>query len=41
MPKEVELTKAKGYLASRSDRGAALEDIAWTVLNLREFVFRH
>ena len=41
MPKEIELTKAKAYLAARTDRGAALEDIAWTVLNLREFVFRH
>ena len=41
MPKEIELTKAKAYLTARTDRGAALEDIAWTVLNLREFVFRH
>jgi hypothetical protein len=40
-PKEIELTKAKAYLAASADRGSGIEDIAWSVLNLREFVFRH
>jgi len=40
-PREIELKKARDYIAARQDRAAALEDIAWSVLNLREFVFRH
>ncbi len=40
-PKEIELTKAAAYLAASADRGSAMEDLAWSVLNLREFVFRH
>jgi len=40
-PKEIELTKAKAYLANSTGRGSGIEDIAWSVLNLREFVFRH
>jgi len=40
-PGEVELAKAKAYLSGRADRDSGIEDIAWSVLNLREFVFRH
>ncbi len=40
-PTAVELEKAAAYLSMHSDPGAALEDLAWSVLNLREFVFRH
>jgi Protein of unknown function (DUF1553)/Protein of unknown function (DUF1549) len=40
-PREVELQHAKTFIASHADRSVALEDVAWSVLNLREFVFRH
>jgi hypothetical protein len=40
-PTEIELTKAAAYIAASADRGSAMEDLAWSVLNLREFVFRH
>jgi len=40
-PREIEQQRAKAYIAAHPDRTAALEDIAWSVLNLREFVFRH
>ena len=40
-PSEIELRKAAGYLAGRADRVEALQDFVWTLLNLREFVFRH
>lgn len=40
-PKEIELQRAKQFIAARSDRGTSLEDVAWSILNLREFVFRH
>ena len=40
-PNQIEITKAKAYLTASTDRGSGIEDIAWSVLNLREFVFRH
>ncbi|MEI6233378.1 MAG: DUF1553 domain-containing protein [Planctomycetota bacterium] len=41
LPRPDELKKTKDYIQSKPDRMAAVEDIAWTILNLREFVFRH
>jgi hypothetical protein len=40
-PGETELSKSLAHLKGSPDRDAAIEDIAWSVLNLREFVFRH
>jgi hypothetical protein len=40
-PREIELKKTRDYIAAHPDRAAAFEDIVWSVLNLREFVFRH
>lgn len=40
-PREEELKKTTEYIRAKPDRTAAVEDVAWTILNLREFVFRH
>jgi hypothetical protein len=40
-PKDAELAKALAHLAASTDRASGIEDVAWSVLNLREFVFRH
>lgn len=39
-PSDVEREKTSSYIASQSDRATALEDVVWSVLNLREFIFR-
>jgi hypothetical protein len=39
-PSSVEREKTSSYIASQSDRATALEDVVWSVLNLREFIFR-
>jgi hypothetical protein len=40
-PTEDEVTKALNYVAKASDRKAGFEDVLWSLLNLREFVFNH
>ena len=40
-PGEDELREASDYLASASNKRAALGDLAWVLLNSKEFVFNH
>jgi len=40
-PRDSELKNTEDYIGRSQDRAAALEDIAWSILNLREFAFRH
>ena len=40
-PTDSELATATRYVAGRADRGAAMADVAWSVLNLNEFLFQH
>jgi hypothetical protein len=40
-PSATELERAKSYLASNKDKRRALEDLAWALLNAKEFLFRH
>jgi hypothetical protein len=39
-PSDVERERTKAYIASQPDRVTAIEDIVWSILNLREFIFR-
>jgi hypothetical protein len=39
-PSETERSHALAYLSSQSERTTALEDLVWSILNLREFIFR-
>ncbi|MEO6741574.1 MAG: DUF1553 domain-containing protein, partial [Chthoniobacteraceae bacterium] len=40
-PNAAELDRAKSHLASEKDKRRALEDLAWAMLNAKEFLFRH
>jgi len=40
-PREPEFARLVGYVDSAEDRAAALEDVYWSVLNSKEFVFNH
>ena len=41
LPTSDELTTATKYLDEQSDQRQAAEDLLWTLLNSREFVFNH
>ena len=38
---DAERTTGLEYLAKSKDRSQALEDILWTILNSKEFLFQH
>ena len=40
-PSATEMEHAKSHLASNKDKRRALEDLAWALLNAKEFLFRH
>lgn len=40
-PMPVELQTAEQHIAANSDRTSALEDVAWAVINSKEFLFQH
>jgi hypothetical protein len=40
-PSEQEQAACRKYLDDSDDRFAALQDIAWAVMNSKEFMFRH
>ncbi|HUE73932.1 MAG TPA: DUF1553 domain-containing protein [Pirellulaceae bacterium] len=41
LPTEKETTKAVDYVAGAADRKTGLEDVLWSLLNVREFVLNH
>lgn len=40
-PSDEELKRSLDYVAKASDRSAGFEDLLWSLINLREFVFNH
>lgn len=40
-PRSAELEKVLGYLARQPDRRAAYEDVVWSLVNSKEFLFNH
>jgi hypothetical protein len=41
MPRPEEMSKASGWVASAKDEREGLQDLLWTLLNSREFLFNH
>lgn len=41
LPRPAERATAEPYIESAADRGQALQDLLWTLLNTREFMFNH
>ncbi len=41
MPKPEELSKAAGWIEAAGDKRDGLQDLLWTLLNSREFLFNH
>lgn len=41
LPKPEEVTKAEGWIASAKDLREGLQDLLWTLVNSREFMFNH
>jgi hypothetical protein len=40
-PNISELSRTVGYVDAQEDKRKALEDVLWTVLNSKEFMFNH
>ncbi|MEM7230612.1 MAG: DUF1553 domain-containing protein [Planctomycetota bacterium] len=40
-PKPSERQNAEAYLASKTQRGEALQDLIWAIVNTKEFLFQH
>ena len=40
-PSPIEVEKLKAALAAETDKGKALEDVFWALMNTREFMFNH
>jgi len=40
-PNQTELGAATKYVTAKPDRGKALEDVCWAVVNMNEFLFQH
>src|SRR5262249_49084181 len=41
LPSADEMKRSLAYVAKAADRSAGFEDVLWSLINLREFVFNH
>ena len=41
LPSDPELSKIESFVQDQSDKRKALEDVLWTILNTKEFMFNH